>query len=106
MWTAETGGDMDALLDRLGRKMPDRILSIEFAQSRQYAVGQYLFVKLFGEQLAHPQHLAPAAPTPYIVIEGISGSGKQRNWSYCATTTWRSVPRQYRSMNHRIGIAK
>ena len=74
-WTAESGGTQADLADRLERKMAERLASLEFAQSRQEAQRQYLFVRLFLDRLRQPPVLAP--PTaPYVVFEGISGSGK------------------------------
>lgn len=76
LWTGESGGTIDNLLDRLERKMPARLASLEFPQSRQQAAGEYLFVRLFVEKLRAPAVMSPLPRAPYVVIEGISGAGK------------------------------
>lgn len=76
LWTGESGGTMDDLRERLETKMSARIASLEFEQSRQQAMQDYLFVRLFLEQLESDAPMVTLPPAPYIVIEGISGSGK------------------------------
>jgi len=76
LWTGESGGTLDALIERLTIKMPARIASLEFEQSRLHAVREYGFVNLFLEQLHAVRMLQPLPASPYIVLEGISGSGK------------------------------
>lgn len=76
LWTGESGGTQADLLDRLERKMPARIASLEFEQSRQHARRDYLFVRLFLDRLHMDKTLRPLAAAPYVVIEGISGAGK------------------------------
>jgi len=84
MWTGESGGTMADLLERLTKKMPARIASLEFEQSRQQAMQDYIFVRLFLDKLAAEAPMLPLPLAPYIVIEGISGAGKttQANMLY------------------------
>lgn len=74
-WTAESGGTQADFTDRLERKMLERLKSLEFAQSRHFAQREYLYVRHFLDRLRQPPVL-PALTTPYVVFEGISGSGK------------------------------
>lgn len=74
-WTAESGGSQADFIDRLERKMAARLASLEFEQSRHHAQREYLFVRLFLDRLRQPPALR-AVTTPYVVFEGISGSGK------------------------------
>lgn len=76
MWTGESGGTMRDLLERLESKMPARIASLEFEQSRHQAMQDFIFVRLFLDRLAAEAPMATLPPAPYIVIEGISGAGK------------------------------
>lgn len=76
MWTGETGGSMNKLMERLEQKMPARLASLEFEQSRYHATREYIFVKLFVDRLRSAPSLTSLPSTPYVVIEGISGSGK------------------------------
>lgn len=76
LWTGESGGTLDDLIDRLERKMAARIASLEFPQSRTQAGGDYLFVRLFLEKLRAPKSMPLRLTAPYVVIEGVSGAGK------------------------------
>jgi len=76
MWTGETGGNMSNLVERLESKMLARLASLEFEQSRYHGMREYLFVKLFIDQLRSTGTLISLPSVPYILIEGISGSGK------------------------------
>src|SRR5688572_30535404 len=76
MWTGETGGTMDDLIHRLKNKMAARIASLEFEQSRYHALREYGFVRLYLDSLLSDAPMLPLPPAPYVVIEGISGSGK------------------------------
>jgi dTMP kinase len=76
LWTGESGGSMDDLLYRLEQKMPARIASLEFAQSRYQAAQEYVFVRLFLDKLRSDAPMLSVPSAPYVVIEGISGSGK------------------------------
>jgi dTMP kinase len=76
MWTGETKGNQEDLIDRLQRKMRERFASLEFKESYYYGIREYVFVRQFLDRLQSPARLIPLPPVPYIVIEGISGSGK------------------------------
>ena len=76
MWTGETRGNMSDLVERLERKMAARFASLEFEQSRYHGMREYIFVKLFIDKLQSVDTLSPLPSAPYVVIEGISGSGK------------------------------
>lgn len=76
MWTGETKGNLEDLIDRLQRKMRDRFASLEFKESYYYGIREYVFVRQFIDKLQSPGNLIPLPPVPYVVIEGISGSGK------------------------------
>jgi dTMP kinase len=121
MWTGETGGSMDDLIERLDRKMPARLASLEFEQSRYHALQEYVFVKLFIDKLMSRSPLTPLPPVPYVVIEGISGSGKSiqtemlnnhfRNVGYLPVTlheptTWYSQMRSTLDASQRDNFTK
>lgn len=76
LWTGESGGSLDDLLNRLQTRMAARMASLEFPRSRHHAAGEYLFTRLFLEKLTEPGGLAPLPAAPYVVLEGISGAGK------------------------------
>ena len=76
MWTGETRGNMSDLVERLERKMAARFASLEFEQSRYHGMREYIFVKLFIDKLRFIGTLSPLPSAPYVIIEGISGSGK------------------------------
>jgi dTMP kinase len=76
MWTAETKGTQKDLLERLEVKMRKRLLSLEFEQSRRFATKEFLFVMMFTERLKSDKNDDLPPVKPYIVFEGISGTGK------------------------------
>ncbi len=76
LWTGESDGTMADLEHRLGVKMAARIASLEFEQSRATAARDYVFVRLFLERLHAAPTMEAVPAQPYVVIEGISGSGK------------------------------
>ena len=76
--TGETGEDMDSLIRRLSEKMPERIRSLYFPESRSYAQEQYLIVIMLLEYYRKRERKLPEIDVnhPYIAIDGISGAGK------------------------------
>jgi dTMP kinase len=77
MWSGETGRDVAMVLDRLVRGMSRRSEHLEFEESVVVARRELRFVRLFVERLRTPPvALEPVLPGAYVVLEGISGSGK------------------------------
>ncbi len=74
--TGETKGSMNEFLERIGKKMPLRIQSLIFPESRLYATKEFVFVKLFYDRLTNFDMQLPQKGEEYIVIEGIDGAGK------------------------------
>ena len=77
LWAGETGGGVDQVLDRLEHRMPRRLEHLEFVESRCLAREEMAFTDLFVSLLRR----RPGLPSrlrkgKYIVLEGISGSGK------------------------------
>lgn len=77
MWSGETGRRVEEVLEKLGDGMRRRFESLEFELSREIARRELLVAKLFSAELSSD------TPTPiytppgvYVVLEGISGSGK------------------------------
>lgn len=76
-WTVEGGKGMAEILERLEMKMPKRISSLEFPESRRIAEQQYSLVRLFLHLLKEQVNLEDYRWSGnYIVFEGISGTGK------------------------------
>jgi dTMP kinase len=76
MWSGETHRDIQTVMDRLQRGMTRRVDSLEFPESIELARRELDFARLFVARLGLPPDLAAARSAPYIVLEGISGSGK------------------------------
>ena len=77
MWAAESDHGVDQILDRLANRMPIRLDSLQFPESRRLARQEMLFADLFLSRLREPPVLEERpVPGKYIVLEGISGSGK------------------------------
>jgi len=77
LWTGETGQGFDMFTHRLKVRMPARISSLEFKESRLQAEREELFVRLFLALLEmEPSFRLPKLLGKYIVLEGISGAGK------------------------------
>ncbi len=76
LWTGESGGSALDFLDRIGRKMAERLHSLEFPESQAYAMEQYAFVRLFIDRLQNTKRVLARQSSRYIAFEGISGSGK------------------------------
>lgn len=77
MWSGETGRDMDTLLDRIENGMRRRANSLEFPESIRIARRELSFTRLFLRLLDDNPNVYPEDDFGhYIVLEGISGSGK------------------------------
>ena len=77
LWTGESGETVDMVLDRLERRMPERLAGLEFLESRRLASKEMLFVKLFLASLKTDPVLEERPHKGlYIGFDGISGSGK------------------------------
>lgn len=78
LWAGERGEDMEEVIKRLKEKMPKRIESLEFPESKKIAKGQYYFVEMFLSLLDQTPTIESERLTgKYIIFEGISGSGKE-----------------------------
>jgi dTMP kinase len=77
VYAGETKGGVPEAIDRIRRKMRDRLDGLEFIESRRLAWKQWRLVEVFLAELEAETHLAQVAyPGKFIVLEGISGSGK------------------------------
>ena len=77
LWAGETGAGVDQVLDRLQKRMPKRLANLEFPESQRLAMEETLFAHLFSALLDRPATLSThGLRGQYIVLEGISGSGK------------------------------
>lgn len=77
MWAGETKGGVDQIFDRLENRMPKRLENLEFPESRKIAKREMAFTRLFGSMLRKNLELRVLEQKGiYIVLEGISGSGK------------------------------
>lgn len=80
MAKAEPGferGDVDRVLNRLTKRMPERLQGLEFEESRRAARRLVWFVDMFAASLHEPAYIDPPRLSGrYFVLEGISGSGK------------------------------
>ena len=78
MWAGESRETTDTVLNRLERRMPDRLTGLEFPESRRLASREMLFVKLFLSNLKTDAVLEQRLHKGlYIGFDGISGSGKR-----------------------------
>jgi dTMP kinase len=75
LWSGESKRNILELSDRLQNKMPARMNSLEFPESTRFATTNLPFTKLFLEELNQKPQLS-SQKGRYIVLEGISGSGK------------------------------
>jgi dTMP kinase len=77
MWAAETGGGFAQVFDRLEHRMPARVSSMAFRESRRHARQEMDFVNLFLNRLRSFPALAEVQYAGrYIVLDGMSGLGK------------------------------
>lgn len=78
LWSGERGETTNDVLERLETKMPARIESLEFPESKEFARKQYYFVELFLSLLDETPNLeVEPLEGKYIIFEGISGTGKE-----------------------------
>lgn len=78
LYTGETGGDIEEVIERLEKKMPARIKGLEFSESKRVARREWSFVQLFLSLLEKtPEIEKEKLPGKYLVFEGTSGSGKE-----------------------------
>jgi len=78
MWSGETGRRVEEVVEKLGDGMRRRFDSLEFDLSREIARRDLLVAQLFLAELSteHRTPLGHGAQGAYVVIDGISGSGK------------------------------
>ena len=76
MWAGETGEGFDGIKRRVQDRMPERVLNLEFPESRRYAFRECLRTNYFLEDLIAEHSLPEPCDGKYIIFEGISGSGK------------------------------
>lgn len=77
LWAGETGGRVEQIMDRLNRRLPKRVESLEFPESQRWARKELLFSNLFLAKLEEPPTLSQVHyDGKYIILEGVSGTGK------------------------------
>ena len=77
MWAGESGRSVPYVLSSLDAGMTRRLNGLEFIESKRWARTQMLFSRLFLAQLDKPPDLLSSQRSGrYIVLEGISGAGK------------------------------
>jgi dTMP kinase len=77
LWAGETRGGIEQILNRLEIRMPNRLEGLEFRESKRLAKKEMAFSRLFRSMLNKKPELLTTNPQSfYIVLEGISGSGK------------------------------
>lgn len=77
VYAGETGGGMGEAIDRIQRKTPERLRGLEFAESRRLGWQKHRLTELFLNDLAGTPVLENVSYSgKFIVLEGISGSGK------------------------------
>lgn len=77
MWSGETGRRIEDVFQRMTAGMQRRLEALEFPLSRDAALREMLFARLFHEELKRPARVLPRQHEGfYFALEGISGSGK------------------------------
>lgn len=77
MWAGEVGRRTGKVLNRLEERMIERLNNMEFVESRRWAHSETLFARLFLAQLQKiPNLFEEERLGMYIVLEGVSGTGK------------------------------
>lgn len=83
MWSGESNRKIGTLVNRISEGMERRFENLEFPESAQVAQREMLFARLFLESLQKPALLLPEKRKGrYIVLEGISASGKDTQAEY------------------------
>lgn len=78
LWAGESGRNIGQIIEILEERMPNRITSLEFATSKAIAWKEWPVVRLFltGLKEQYQSKEVEVFPGKYIILEGISGSGK------------------------------
>jgi uncharacterized protein len=77
MWSGETGRRIDDVIQRMTEGMRHRLDGLEYPESRDAAFREVLFARQFEAELGRPAEIQPRQYNGfYIVLEGISGTGK------------------------------
>jgi uncharacterized protein len=77
MWSGETGRRIDDVIQRMTQGMQHRLEGLEYPESRDAALREVLFARQFAAELGRPAAIQPRQDKGfYVVIEGISGTGK------------------------------
>ena len=77
LWAGETRRGISQVFDRLSDRMKKRLMSLEFSESESWAIREIEFADLFLSLLnTTPDLNQVRRKGKYIVLEGISGSGK------------------------------
>jgi uncharacterized protein len=77
MWSGETGRRVEEVVAKIGEGMRRRFDGLEFELSRAIAHRELLVAQLFLAELSTQYRTPPrSSEGTYVVIEGISGSGK------------------------------
>jgi dTMP kinase len=77
LWAIESEENIEGIFDRLGHRMMERFRGLEFPVSEAWAIPEVAFAQLFLSQLRIPPLLQEHnLPGKYVVLEGISGTGK------------------------------
>jgi hypothetical protein len=76
-WAGETREGLSHVLDRLENRLPERLHSLEFPESVKWALSSSSLTNLVLSIMKDPNYAnLPFYKGKYIVLEGISGSGK------------------------------
>ena len=77
MWSGETKRSVETTRRRIGSGMRERFDHLEFDASRESAFREIIFAQMFLAELNRPAQLTRQTyPGRYVILEGISGSGK------------------------------
>ena len=76
LWAGEKNRRIPIVLERIMERMPERLENAEFPETKKIGKRELLFTNLFVQELYRTPKLRRRERGIYIVIEGISGSGK------------------------------